>query len=512
MAIFTGLLTVLPGFNLQRVLVWVLIICSVVLVTWRGFPGSSSVSRRKLRGPPTKPIIGNIAELLKNMHRLNDWFVDLSKIYGRTFALVLFGRPITFITSDPAVVEHVLKTNFTSYAKGHRFHSIFECLLGDGIFNADGMTWLHQRKIASYMFSVKKFKDHMDAVFQNHAEKVVAKLETCVGNSTTIDIQDLMYRYTLDSITSIAFGESLHTLESSTPIKFASSFDRACKLLVSSRAPFPVWLWKLARAFGTRSEREIDDCVKVLNEFAAGVIGRRMVTVNAGDIGCDLISLFINEGHKDVTYLRDVLFNFMIAGRDTTAIALSWAFYCLYTNPDVEAKAVDEIRTKLGNTPASYESVKTLVYLKAVFFETLRLYPSVPKNVRTALNDDELPDGTFVPKGSVVLYSSYVMGRDSSLWEDPLAFKPERWLTDAEKWREISPFVFNAFNAGPRICLGKNMAITEALILLAYVLPKYKISPVSSDPPLQLADTLTLPMVSHIVGVEARRAEMLNLA
>ncbi|KNC85061.1 hypothetical protein SARC_02754 [Sphaeroforma arctica JP610] len=168
--------------------------------------------------------------------------------------------------------------------------------------------------------------------------------------------------------------------------------------------------------------------------------------------------------------------------------------------------AVTEIRTILEDTPASYESVKKLTYLKAVFFETLRLYPSVPKNVRMAYADDVLPGGIQVAKGDVILYAPYVMGRDEQIWEEPLEFKPERWIDDNGKWRERSAFEFTAFNAGPRLCLGKTMAVTEALVLLATVLPLYEMTPTSTDPPIQVGETLTLPMHSHTVHV-AHRAD-----
>ncbi|RKO88952.1 cytochrome P450 [Blyttiomyces helicus] len=142
-------------------------------------------------------------------------------------------------------------------------------------------------------------------------------------------------------------------------------------------------------------------------------------------------------------------------GRDTTAQALSWTFYMLAKNPAAEGRLVEEIMQTLGDVRApTYDQVKTMRYSNAVFHETLRLYPSVPKESKQALADDVLPDGTIVDAGTYVLWIPYAMGRSRAIWgEDAKEYRPDRWLE--EKDLQPSSWEYPVFNGGPRICLGR---------------------------------------------------------
>jgi fatty acid omega-hydroxylase len=184
-----------------------------------------------------------------------------------------------------------------------------------------------------------------------------------------------------------------------------------------------------------------------------------------------------------------VALNFILAGRDTSSVALSWFFWLVIQNPRVEEKILREICTVLMETrgadmekwtdePLGFEEVDSLVYLKAALSETLRLYPSVPEDSKHVVNDDVLPDGTFVPAGSSVTYSIYSAGRLKSTWgEDCLEFKPERWLSlDGTKFIMHDSFKFVAFNAGPRICLGKDLAYLQMKSIAAAVLLRHRLA------------------------------------
>jgi len=177
-----------------------------------------------------------------------------------------------------------------------------------------------------------------------------------------------------------------------------------------------------------------------------------------------------DESEED--YLRDVVMNFMIAGRDTTACLLTWTFFRLHTHHDVQQRVVHEVDEVLGKTDPTHDNVKGLRYLRAVLSEVLRLHPSVPNDSKVAMNSDVLPDGTVIPAGSIVSYQPYVFGRLSTLWDEPLKFDPDRWLAMAEP---PSQFKFISFNAGPRICLGKDMAYYEAEMLASMILQRYRL-------------------------------------
>lgn len=166
-------------------------------------------------------------------------------------------------------------------------------------------------------------------------------------------------------------------------------------------------------------------------------------------------------------------------------------FYLL-TNPEKLTKFLNEIEATLGSadTP-TYEQVKSMKYANAAFHEALRLSPVVPKNIKLCLSDDVLPDGTPIPKGALILFSTWCMGRDEKIWgPDASKFKPERWI-EAEK--QPTQFEYLVFNAGPRVCLGKTFAELQGVFTLVSLFRKFEFSMVDPES-IVYGNSLTLPM------------------
>ncbi|CAI2186767.1 3560_t:CDS:2 [Funneliformis geosporum] len=195
--------------------------------------------------------------------------------------------------------------------------------------------------------------------------------------------------------------------------------------------------------------------------------------------------------------LRDVVINFIIAGRDTTAQTLSWMMYNLMVNPSAEEQLIKEVNSLLTseNTISNYENIKLFQYTQAVFHETLRLHPIVPKSLRICLKDDVLPNGVPIYAGEMVNWSSWSMGRDERIWgNDARQFNPKRFL-NSEDGLKPSQYKFISFHAGPRICLGQNFATVEAIMLATAVLKQFKFEMVPGQKcPPDYARSLTLPM------------------
>jgi cytochrome P450 len=205
----------------------------------------------------------------------------------------------------------------------------------------------------------------------------------------------------------------------------------------------------------------------------------------------------VREGGRELSdrELRDILLNFVIAGRDTTAQALSWALLELATHADVQQRARDEIKAAIASPEdLTYDVLSKLRYLECVCLETLRLHPSVPKEAKYCVKDDVLPDGFKVHAGDSVCFFPWVMGRSAELWgEDCLEFKPERFLGALKP----SPFVFTAFQAGPRACLGQSLAMLEMKSVLSRLLWEFCFAPTSGPgfvSPPSYGYSLTLPM------------------
>ncbi|KAJ3217386.1 hypothetical protein HK099_005480 [Clydaea vesicula] len=369
-------------------------------------------------GPGHIPILGSGLFLKKNFNNLTHQLYLYSKQNSfKTFCIKNLFAPNTYVNSSPEVVEHILKNKFNNYVKGELTKERVHDLLGNGIFASDGESAKLQRKTAANIFNVKSFKDWVANIFQNEMDVFFGKLNEYSKTGKEFDLYDEFCKFTLDSFCEIGFGIKLNCLESFEPVAFAAAFDKS-QVYLAKRSFNP--FWKLSEKF-TKEGREGKICFKEVHDFALNFVLDLKNEENR-DKRKDLLSLFLNLKNSDGNVLHSdeelayIVLNFIIAGRDTTAQALSWCIYELSKNPSVELKLLEEIQTNIGNSVVTYEKIKEMKYANACFLEALRLHPSVPGNKRAAIKDDILPDGTFVKAGSYVLWSPYTQGRMPSIW------------------------------------------------------------------------------------------------
>ncbi|KAL2529181.1 Cytochrome [Forsythia ovata] len=182
-----------------------------------------------------------------------------------------------------------------------------------------------------------------------------------------------------------------------------------------------------------------------------------------------------------------------MAGRDTTSAVMTWLFYLFSRYSDVEHEVLKELGFVIGDSDeklSQYEILKELRFLKACICESMRLYPPVAWDSKHAIADDVLPDGVSVRAGDRVTYFPYGMGRMENLWgNDRFDFKPDRWISEMEQGRiktlkNICPYKFPVFQAGQRVCLGKELAFIQMKYIVVSILKRFKIRPVSSDRPV----------------------------
>ncbi|TVU31947.1 hypothetical protein EJB05_23659, partial [Eragrostis curvula] len=457
-----------------------LAICSFHLLFRRGRRG----------GKPRQyaPVAGTVLHQLYHVRRLHDYHTDLFR-ERKTFQLLTpVGRRHIY-TCDPAVVEYILKKNFANYGKGTFNYENTRDLFGDGIFAVDGDKWKQQRKIASYDFSTRALRDTSGAVFKRNAAKLAGIVSSCAVSKQSMDFQGLVLKATMDSIFTIAFGLDLNTLGGSAEgSRFAAGFDDASEFtLLRYINPF----WKVMKLLHVGAEAALKERIEIVDEFVYKRIRSRaqeLSNAKAQDTNMkqDILSRFIEttadeSGTVDYKYLRDIILNIAIAGKDTTAGALAWFLYMACKHPEVQEKICQEVTeaTNAGETASADEFAQSLTdqalnkmhYLHAVITETLRLYPSVPLDNKQCFSDDVLPDGSSVSKGDIVFYVPYAMGRMEYLWDkDAEVFRPERWLSENGEFQPENPFKFTAFQASPRICLGKEFAYRQMKIFVAVLL------------------------------------------
>ncbi|KAG0479210.1 hypothetical protein HPP92_013929 [Vanilla planifolia] len=476
---------------------------------------------RRLTGPKVWPLVGSLPSLLANRSRIHDWIADNLSSTGSAATYQTSVLPLPFVrqglvtvTANPRNIEHVLRTRFENYPKGPIWQSAFQDLLGLGIFNSDGETWLLQRKTAALEFTTRTLRQAMtrwaNRSIKTRLWRILADHCDGAGGVSAVDIQDLLLRLTFDNICGLTFGKDPETLSPELPDNpFARAFDVATEATLQ-RLLFPGVFWRIKKALGLGSERNLRRSLKVVERYMKEAIHVR--TENPSD---DLLSRFMKkrDGNGNAfpdSVLQWIALNFVLAGRDTSSVALSWFFWTLMQKPDIERKVLQEIMSVLSQTrkthpakwvedPLEFDELERLVYLKAALAETLRLYPSVPEDSKYVVADDVLPDGTAVRAGSTITYSIYSAGRLESIWgKDCLEFKPERWLkpspanndhvNNGDIHREInqSPFQFEpsmdkyrfvAFNAGPRTCLGKDLAYLQMKSIASAVLLRHRLEP-----------------------------------
>ncbi|KAI8139711.1 cytochrome P450 [Fennellomyces sp. T-0311] len=431
---------------------------------------------------PTDPLVGGLFIQLNNKHRLLDYFIEIMEKYdAMTLHSTAIALPKSIMTIDPANVEYVLKSNFSNYVKGPQMMNAMGDLFGHGIFVANGEQWKYQRKTASLIFNVANFRDHFTEVFVDEFNVMAENIfDKKAANGKPVDFHDVMYKFTLDSFVILGFGKRLNALLSKEKVPFAASFD-ICQSNCLERFidPFTNLRDALKPIISPGSMR-IKDHLRVINDFAYGLISERREQLKNGEEYKDLLSRFMaahnpqGEPLSDKE-LRDTVLNFIIAGRDTTAQALSWIFYNLMLHPRIEAKLLAEIDRAIPDDERALTAPEFYQYHR--FYEVLRLYPSVPANVKVALEDDMFPDGSVIKKGDSIVWGPYPMARSRKIWgQDAREFKPERWIKPDGELRRESAGQWPAFHAGPRICLGQNLATLEALVAIILLVKRYKFS------------------------------------
>eukprot|EP00039_Didymoeca_costata_P008146 m.108529 g.108529 ORF g.108529 m.108529 type:complete len:626 (-) comp13969_c0_seq1:89-1966(-) len=494
-----------------------------VTVNEKSADAQAPVACKVVRG---EPFIG-VKRLfhVENKHRKLEYYMSfLTDMFPGEKTVRIHTTQINFndcgyVTVDPDVVRHILrdahhkyiKTDPTNSPRQHHIYG-FERLLGNGIFVADhgpfasdkGDSWRIQRKIASSIFTKNQFQTHMGEVLLRKSRDACDILDEAEG---TVDMQDLFFAYTMDSICELAFGENENTLfaKNFKPEDelggIGTEFDIATGSLVEATgAGFlhvllikqlqPAFLQSLGyKAFENLHPkgRKFKESVERLDKACDNLVRRRRNEENLSR-SKDLLALFINaektHGEKlDDKLLRDVVKSFVIAGRDTTASLLSFVFLELAKNPKCKSELEKEISTLLGpdngdDSKLTYDFVlKSMPYLRGVIYETLRLHPPVPVDFKVAAEDDVLPNGMPVLAGWRLAFFPWGMARDERLWPNPLAFTPERWIP----FTQPDSYKFPVFQAGPRICAGMNLALFEASLLTAVLIRRFDFSPATGE-------------------------------
>ncbi|KAE8660360.1 Cytochrome P450 94C1 [Hibiscus syriacus] len=416
----------------------------------------------------------------KDFDNLCDWYTHLlKKSPTGSIRIHVLGN---IITADPENVEHILKTRFENYPKGKPFSALLGDLLGQGIFNVDGDSWKFQRKMASLELGSVSIRMHAFNIVESEIRsRLIPLLSSVSGKQRVLDLQDMFRRFSFDSICKFSFGFDPGCLELSLPVsKFADAFDLASKLSAQRGVVPSSLIWKAKRVLNLGSEKKLKQAIKMVDEFAQRMINQRR-EMGFSDKH-DLLSRFMGT-IDDEKYLRDIVVSFLLAGRDTVASGLTSFFWLLSQHPKVESSIREELESVMSGSSSSsddrqfvtFDQMREMHYLHAAVCESLRLFPPVQLDSKFSQDDDVLPDYTFVTKGTRVTYHPYAMGRLERIWgSDCLEFNPERWLKNGRYVPE-NPYKYPVFQAGLRVCLGKEMALVEMKCVVLAIISRFNI-------------------------------------
>lgn len=455
------------------------------------------------------PSVSSLVSFYKNRHRLINWYTDLlSHSPTQTIILHRVGAQRTIVTANPDNVEYILKTNFHNFPKGKPFTDLLGDFLGLGIFNVDGQMWSVQRKLASHEFTTKSLREFVVGVLEEEVQnRLIPILDAAADVGRILDMQDVLRRFAFDTICKVSMGMDPCCLDdlSKPPPQLATAFDAASGIS-AMRGTAPVSaIWKLKRMFNLGMEKDLKEAVALVHSCVDEMIrSKRQSMVESS--GGDLLSRFLEAGIDDVI-VRDMVISFLMAGRDTTSAAVTWLLWLLTGHREIENQVVEEITASSGDHSLSFDDLKQMNFIKACLCESMRLYPPVVWDSKHAAKDDVLPDGTPVQKGNRVTYFQYGMGRMEALWgKDRLEFRPDRWLDEGGAVKAVSPYKFPVFQAGPRVCLGKEMAFIQMKYVVAAILRRFELLPARSEPPVFLP-LLTAHMAGGFnVRVSCRRS------
>ncbi|MFN4159645.1 MAG: cytochrome P450 [Gemmobacter sp.] len=379
----------------------------------------------------------------------------------------------SYLCNDPALVELVLKTRPADFPKSDRVAEGLRPLLGRSVFVTNGETWRRQRRIIDPAFEGGRLRDTFPAMLAA-ADAAAARLtpgateiEEAASHAAADVIFRTLFSLPIEDAAAQAVFHAFRAHQRSQPILNLAAF-----------VPFPRWFPRLHRRTTRQTAARIRALITAMTEDRAAQIA-------AGTAPDDLATKIMTtpDPQTGQTFGTDEMVDqvaiFFLAGHETSASALAWALYLLATHPEVQDQVAAEA-VALPETPA-FSDLSRLKFTRDVFREALRLYPPVPMMVRQSTRPETLRNRPVAP-GAQIVISPWHLHRHERLWDNPDAFDPGRWQTEAG--RASAQAAWLPFSAGPRVCTGAGFAMAEGVVLLARLLRSWRFDPLPGHIPV----------------------------
>ena len=410
---------------------------------------------RRPPGPKPHLIIGNMP--LAGRDPLTT-FLNWAREFGDIFYYRAIWLHVYFL-NHPDLIEAVLVGNARNVQKDRVVRNS-RWFLGEGLLTSEGDPWLRQRRLVQPAFH--------RARIASYAKIMVDLTEEMLAGWRAGEVRDIhaeMMQLTLGIVVRCLFPVEAGEIE-----KIPSAMNVLMRNASGLRMLFP----PAARYLPTPTMVQVRRAVRELDETVYRIISERRAS--SGDAG-DLLSMLTGARDEDGSalserQLRDEVLTFLLAGHETTALALSWTWHLLAAHREIEVELERELRQVLGARAAEFSDLAGLAFAERVIKEAMRLYPPAWSLARTVTADLNLA-GYRIPAGANVVMSQWIMHHDARYFPRPEAFDPDRWLP--ERSDKLPRFAYFPFGGGGRQCIGASFAMMEAVLVLATVAKRFRL-------------------------------------
>jgi cytochrome P450 len=381
---------------------------------------------------------------------------------GDTFRFYLGGIKEAIVTIDPAVIQHVLKTNSENYQKSDIQVKRMGHFLGKGLLTTHGEAWRTQRRLIQKGFDRKQL-EILSSIMQDSLAESLREFDR-EASAGSVDIYPHLMKMTFAMVARSLFGARLIAED----IELVSHTIATVQEFIVRQTIQPYLNPWFAVSGDLRRHEQ-------MRARADGILMEYIQRRRHEPPGHDLLQILMDARYSDGEGMPDGLvlsesMQLLVAGHETSSNALSWLLYLLSSRPDCLERVRQEFDALLGEAPLTFADVQKFEFTSQVIYETLRLYPPFWMVDRMAVADDRVGE-LAIPQGSTVIVFVYGAHHAPRSWATPESFNPERFSKENDKLQP--PFTFLPFGAGPRGCIGGNYAMLQILMILGVLLRKY---------------------------------------
>jgi cytochrome P450 len=431
---------------------------------------SASSRPAQRRVPPSAPGGNLILGSAGNMQRGTLQYIRTMAAIGDVVRYRFVAWPTIFL-NHPDYIKHVLQENNRNYSKDVISNQLLKAVLGTGLLTNDGESWLLRRRLVQPAFHRQRIAGLCD-LMASAATAMLDRWETRPGSRAELDVASEMMGLTLRIVGLALFGTDMNGEVETVGRSFTTILNFMTGAMYQPFVMLP--------GVPAQGKRQFRAACRELDQVVYRIIAERHRSGGERD---DLISMLLHARDEETgesmndRQLHDEIITLLLAGHETTAVALTWTWYLLSMHPSVERRLHDELHTVLAERTPTANDLPHLTYTRMVIEEAMRLYPPVWSILRRAVADDDI--GPYhVPAGTSIFISPYAVHRHANFWEDPEAFDPERFTPERSTGRPH--FAYVPFGGGPRQCIGNTFAMTEAQLILATIAQRYRLRPVNA--------------------------------